>query len=205
MNQLVVMAPRPHESRGDAELVKSVIDGDEAALRVIWNRYVTSVRSTLRACMGKDHTIDDLTQEVFIAFFKSAARLRTPGSLRPYLLGTATRLALFELRSRTRRNRWHRLFHFSVDETDAFCLPDVDERDALRALNHVLQSMPDRECQAFVLRYVQDLSPNDVAVALKIPKGSAKRAISRGRKLVLKTAKKESALTDYLRRCREPE
>lgn len=199
----VPAAVRAHEFRPDAELVKAVVDGDEEALRAVWERHVTSVRATLRACLGKDSVIDDLTQEVFLSFFKSAARLREPESLRPYLLGIATRLAFFELRTRTRRKRWQRLLCLSFDQDDAVSLPDVEERDAIRELNQVLQSVPERECQAFILRYVQDLSPSEVAVALGIPKGTAKRAIGTGRKLVLRKAKSSLALSAYLDRCRE--
>jgi RNA polymerase sigma-70 factor (ECF subfamily) len=205
MNGLADIATLGRDSRDDADLVKAIIGGDEACLRVIWDRHVVSVRATLLACLGSDHAIDDLTQEVFLALVRSAARMRDPSALRPYLLGTATRLALFELRTRARRNRWQRLFHFSFDRDEHVCLPDVDARDAIRVLNHVLRSIPARECQAFVLRYVQDLSPSEVAVALGIPKGSAKRAIAVGRKLVLAKAKNDPSLTDYLRRCRETE
>jgi DNA-directed RNA polymerase specialized sigma24 family protein len=58
--------------------------------------------------------------------------------------------------------------------------------------------IPERERQAFVLRYVQDLSPEEVAQALRIPKGTAKRAIAKGRSLVLLRARKDAALMQYL-------
>ncbi len=151
LNQPVPAGLQPCEFRSDAELVKAVANGDEAALRAVWERHVTSVRATLRACIGRDSAIDDLTQEVFLSFFKSAARMREPGALRPYLLGIATRLAFFELRTRTRRKRWQRLLCLSFDQDDAVSLPDVEERDAIRELNQVLQSVPERECQAFIL------------------------------------------------------
>ena len=76
--------------------------------------------------------------------------------------------------------------------------PDVDERDALRSLREVLSRISDREREAFVLRYVEDLTPVEVAEALGIPKGTAKRAISEGRRRVLLRAQKEPALLQYL-------
>lgn len=194
---VAVPCARPSEM-SDADLVAAVIVGDKAALRTVWERHITAVRATLRSCLGGDHAIEDLAQEVFLSFYRSAARLREPSALRPYLLGAAARMASSEMRARSRRTRWYRLFHWSSTMGQTGQGPDIDERDALRSLRDLLTRIPDRERQAFVLRYVQDLSPSEVAEALSLPKGTAKRAIAEGRRRVLARAQKEPALAEYL-------
>lgn len=189
-------SPCPAEMT-DADLVVAVVEGNKAALRAVWDRYLAAVRSTLHACLGDDHAVDDLAQEVFLSFYRSAARIREPSALRAYLLGSASRLASTEIRMRSRRRRWYHLFHWSSMEGQVVRTPEV-ERDALRSLRDVLAKIPDRERQAFVLRYVEDLSPTEVAQALGIPKGTAKRAISEGRRRVLVRARQEPALAQYL-------
>jgi RNA polymerase sigma-70 factor (ECF subfamily) len=196
-SHLAVVPARCLAEMSDAEVVASVVEGDKVALRAVWDRYVASVRATLRACLGRDPSVDDLVQEVFLSFYRSAGRLRDPSALRPYLLGAAAKLASAEIRARTRRNRWYRLLHWS--STGTAREPDVDERDALRALRGVLAKLPDRERRAFVLRYVQDLTPAEVAQALGLPKGTAKRAMSEGRRRVWLRAQQEPALARYLR------
>jgi RNA polymerase sigma-70 factor (ECF subfamily) len=198
-NNHLIMVPSPSAAEmTDADLVLAVVDGDKAALRAVWDRHITAVRSTLRSCLGRDSAVDDLAQEVFLSFYRSASRIRDPSVLRPYLLGAAAKLASAEIRSRTRRNRWYRLFHWSSMAGRTTHGPDVDEREALRSLRDVLSKVSDRERQAFVLRYVQDLTPTEVAQALGIPKGTAKRAISEGRRRVMLRAQKEPALAEYL-------
>lgn len=181
----------------DAELVRAVAEGKKAALHAVWSRYIAAVRATLRACLGDDAAVDDLAQEVFLGFYRSAARIRTPSALRPYLTGAAANAASLELRSRVRRRRWYSLFHWW--SRDAVGTSNVDGRDALRSLRDLLARVPDREREAFVLRYVQDLTPGEVAQALGIPVGTAKRAISDGRRRVLRRAQREPALLQYLR------
>ena len=181
----------------DAELVRAVAEGNKAALHAVWNRYVAAVRATLRSCLGDDAAVDDLVQEVFLSFYRSAGRLREPAALRPYLTGAAANAASLEIRSRTRRRRWYRLFHWWSGEP--FCSSNVDDSDALRSLRDLLARIPAREREAFVLRYVQDLTPGEVAHALRIPVGTAKRAISEGRRRVLLRAQNEPALNQYLR------
>jgi RNA polymerase sigma-70 factor (ECF subfamily) len=195
---LVAMpSPFPAEMT-DADLVSAVVEGNKTALRVVWDRHIAAVRSILRSCLGRDNAVDDLAQEVFLSFYRSAGRIRDPSSLRAYLLGTASKLASAEIRLRSRRRRWYHLFHWSSMAGRAARSPETDERDALRSLRDLLSKIPDRERHAFVLRYVEDLTPAEVAQALGIPKGTAKRAISEGRRRVLLRARKEPALAQYL-------
>jgi len=188
----------PKERYSDAELVEALARGDGDALRAIWRRYAKAVRATLLAAMGPDAAIEDLTQEVFLGLYRRAHQLRDPKALRPYLLGSAVRIAAFECRSRARRRRRYGL-HAMEEPQPAVGHPDVEERDAVRALQRILDSVPERPRMAFLLRYVQDLTPRDVADALEISETTAKRAIARGRKRVTTLAAREPALRDYLR------
>ncbi len=188
----------PKERYSDAELVESLTRGDDEALRAIWGRYAKAVRATLLAAMGPDAAIEDLTQDVFLGLYRRSHRLRDPKALRAYLLGSAVRIAAFECRSRARRNRRYGLL--AVEEHQPPVKhPDVEERDAVRALQRILDSLPERPRMAFILRYVQDLTPGDVAEALGLSETTAKRAIARGRRRVTVLAAREPALRDYLR------
>ncbi len=189
----------PKERYSDAELVEELTQGDQHALRAIWKRHARAVRATLIAAMGPDPAIEDLTQEVFLGLYRRAHQLRDPKALRAYLLGSAVRIAAFECRSRARRRRRHGLVA-EEEHQPQVRLPDVEERDAVRALQRILDSLPERPRMAFLLRYVQDLSPGDVARALEISETTAKRAIARGRKRVTTLAAREPALRDYLRK-----
>ena len=198
-NNLIAMPWSPAAGMSDAELVQAVAEENRAALRTVWDRYLPAVHKTLYALLGNDQAIDDLVQEVFLTFYNSAGRIRDRGALRPYLLGVAAKLAVFEIRTRSRRSYWHRLFHGSSASGLGAVGPDVEGRDALRSLRAVLEKIPERERQAFVLRHVHDLSPAEVAEAMALPQGTAKRAISEGRRRVFLRAQKEPALAEYLR------
>jgi RNA polymerase sigma-70 factor (ECF subfamily) len=181
-----------------------VAGGDQAALAQVWERYAADVRLSIRGSFGQDPLVDDLVQEVFIAFFRGAARLKNPRALRAYLLGTAMRLTAFEIRTRRRRFRWLRLTPSGVlPETEA---PSrAEPRDALTALRLVLQQLRELPRMAFELRYVMDLSPAQVAVALDISEAKARRAITEGRERVMALARAEPALTLYLGTAAEEE
>lgn len=192
----IVAFPRPRLT--DAELVHAVAQGDHAALAAIWKRYVRDVRAMIHGCLGADSAIDDLVQDVFLGFYRNAARLETPSALRSYLLGTAARVCAFELRTRKRRLRW-----LSFTKTGE--LPDgplvespLDSRDSLRALRRILELVPELPRMAFVLRYAEELSPEEVAIALGVSSAKARRAITKGRERVLALGRSEPALSPYL-------
>jgi len=188
----------PRSRLTDAELLRGVVAGDPEAVALVWKRYVVDVRSMVRRCLGPDSATDDLIQDVFIAFYRNAKRLKNPSALRSYLLGTAARSCAFELRTRRRRFRW-----LHITATGA--LPDgqatespVDPRDSLRALHRILARVRVLPRMAFILRYAEDLSPQEVALALGIADAKARRAITEGRARVLELARVEPALLAYV-------
>jgi RNA polymerase sigma-70 factor (ECF subfamily) len=192
----IVAFPRPRLT--DAELVRAVAQGDHAALAAVWKRYADDVRGMIQSCLGADSATDDLVQDVFIGFYRNAGRLTSPSALRSYLLGIAARVCAFELRTRKRRFRW-------LGFTKTGELPDgpavespLESRDSLRALRRVLERIPELPRMAFVLRYAEDLSPEEVAIALGVSEARARRAITKGRKQVLALGRKEPALLRYL-------
>jgi RNA polymerase sigma-70 factor (ECF subfamily) len=188
----------------DAELVSAIAAGDKAALAEVWERYEHDVRLSIQSSLGPDPAVDDLVQEVFLGLFRGASRMQNPSALRAYLLGTALRATAFEIRTRRRRFRWLRL-------TSTGALPEVptpsaaEPRDALAVLRQVLYRLRDLPRMAFELRYVMDLSPPQVALALNVSEAKARRAISEGRERVHELARREPSLAPYLRTSPEEE
>src|SRR5512145_1226882 len=209
MLAIVVPAPEPSSVRpsnirefprdrlSDAELVAKVACGDAQALNVVWSRYAGAVRAALYACLGPDHSIDDLLQEVFLGFYRRAKSIHNPAALRSYLLGAAVRSATFERRTRARRSRWIGLFAGQSQQVTSHA-PEVEANDIARTPVPVLGALPERAREAFVLRYGEDLSPAGVALAVGVSESTAKRAIAKGRERVLFHASKDSLLHGYL-------
>jgi RNA polymerase sigma-70 factor (ECF subfamily) len=188
----------PRSGLADAELVRAVAEGDHDALSAVWTRYVGDVRATIRSCLGPDSAMDDLVQEVFLGFYRNAARLESPRALRSYLLGIAVRACAFELRTRKRRFRWLRFTKTGVLPETSVPESPLDPRDSLRALRKVLERVSELPRMAFILRYAEDLSPQEVALALGVSEAKARRAITHGRKRVLALGQAEPALLPYL-------
>jgi RNA polymerase sigma-70 factor (ECF subfamily) len=62
--------------------------------------------------------------------------------------------------------------------------PPADEIDDLDGLERALQQLPLLEREAVTLFYLQELSLNEIAEALKVPVGTVKSRLFRGRRLL---------------------
>lgn len=189
----------PVDRTGDAQLVEAAARGDRAAMAEVWDRYSDFVRRVLHGALGRDSAVEDLTQEVFLAFVRGAKTVSDGAKLRGFLAGVAVRLAAMEIRRR-RVRRWLTLSPTGELPEQPAPSRDNDGREVLTALDRVLSGMSQRRRMAFVLRHVQDLEMLEVAAALSISESTLRRELLRAREQVLRGAGREPALADYLAR-----
>jgi RNA polymerase sigma-70 factor (ECF subfamily) len=194
------LARFPQQRWSDAELVSAIAQGDNEAVGAVWDRYAGLVRGVLRSSLGMDSDVEDLLQEVFIAFLRGAQRVPAIESLRGYLIGVAVRMVMGELRRR-RVRRWVKFL--PGDEMSEFPAAPVDSESAevLRALYRLLDRMSQRRRLAFVLRYVQGLEVVEAAAVMQVSDSTIKRDARRARQLIFRNAEKsEPLLWQYLQR-----
>ncbi len=177
--------------------MEAAANGDRSAMAEVWDRHVDFVRGVLHGAMGRDGAIEDLTQEVFLAFVRGAATVADGAKLRSFLAGVAVRLAAMEIRRR-RVRRW--LLFLPTGELPERAIPahDAEGKEVLAALSRVLAGMAQRRRMAFVLRHVQGMEMLDVAAALNISESTLRRELQRAREHLLRAARREPALVAYL-------
>ncbi len=189
----------PMEKRTDASLVEAVAAGDRDAVGAVWDRYSGLVRGVLYGSLGPDQAIEDLVQEVFLAFLRGAKNIGDGAALRGYLASVAVRQAALEIRKRKVR-RWVGLSTTGELPERETSGEDVEGRAALRALNRVLDKLSSRRRMAFVLRHVQGLEMLEAAAALDVSESTLRRELNTAREQVLSWAAREPALADFLSR-----
>ncbi len=121
---------------------------------------------------------EDVVQDAFVSFHRSAHRLRDPEAALGYLRVCVTNAARSALR---RRQVARKHLHRSAVVTDE---PPADTELMLAAEHQevlkALRRLPDRQREVLTLRYWSDLSEAQIAEALGISKGAVKSNASRG-------------------------
>ncbi len=148
----------------DEALARHVAEGDEGALRELLRRYEQPLARFLhRQTGGRD--VDDLYQETWLRVVRNAARFDAERRFSTWLFQIAVNLC----------RDWHRRAPPEPQEREDEPAPDVQARtDAALDAEQLLARLPAAQREVVVLRYYEDLSEDEVAAILDIPKGTVK-------------------------------
>jgi RNA polymerase sigma-70 factor (ECF subfamily) len=168
--------PRPDGTllaREEQQLVEGLLAGNEDAVRALYARYARPIFTLGLRLLGSAEAAEELTQDVFLAAWRKAARFDPArGRLSTWLMTIAHNLAVDRLRRETGVTRPHLVL---MDEVPEVLGPDEDEplieRDvAIRAL----ASLSDAEKRLLARAYFGGLTAREIAEADGIPLGTVK-------------------------------
>jgi RNA polymerase sigma-70 factor, ECF subfamily len=141
-------------------------------------RDVLALWRLLRRLGVSNADADDATQEVYLIVAERRAEI-LPGKERAFVYGAALRVAHSRLR---RRDRSVELDEPSTAPDDAPGIEDLlDQREARRILDELLEQMPFELRAVFVLFELEELSTIEIGEALEIPRGTAASRLRRAR------------------------
>jgi RNA polymerase sigma factor (sigma-70 family) len=170
----------------DGEIIRRSLR-DPPAFAAIYDRHAGVVFRFLVRRVGRD-TADELLGETFrIAFERRASYDVECALARPWLYGIASRLVSHHRRREGRRLR--ALARVVADGAGAEPAPVADDVaagvDAARSwqgLADVIAALPDGERDALLLFAWEELTYDEIAVALDVPIGTVRSRINRARR-----------------------
>jgi RNA polymerase sigma-70 factor (ECF subfamily) len=163
----------------DAELVSALRADDPGAPAMLWSRCSPAVGRFLARALGPSLEIEDLTQEVFLRVFVRLPSLREPSALRAFVLSVAANVLKWELRRRWMSRTVRLSINGAVPDMEG-ASDDAEARHALRRCYRIFDSLTTKERLAFVLRYLEEMTINEVAAALVVSVSTAKRWVASG-------------------------
>jgi len=170
----------------DEELIKQCLDGDAGAWEQIVREYSRRVYNLAYRFTGRHESAEDLTQEVFIRIYRSLDQYDPSlGELSNWLMRLARNLVIDDYRKRQRQpadssdDLDDHMHHLRVElDTPQRNIErqerSLQVREAIDKLSADL-----REC--LILRDIEELSYQEIVDKLKIPEGTVKSRINRGR------------------------
>ncbi|HEX2163745.1 MAG TPA: sigma-70 family RNA polymerase sigma factor [Thermoanaerobaculia bacterium] len=182
----------PISGRSDAELAISAREGSEAAFRELVERFERPVFSLIVRMVRDRSLAEDLTQETFVKAYRNLAAYDAERKLSSWLFKIAHNATIDHLRRR------------EVETVPLDASPDDEERPGLdrrladrtargpdlavgrgelaRALEAAVAELRPEYREVVLMRFAEDLSYQEIALATGLPLGTVKTHLHRARK-----------------------
>ena len=173
------------DSLSDEELLARIAAGEVAALATLFKRRQQNVYRFALHLTGSSSIADDVTQDVFIAVIKDAARFDAGrATAAAWLCGIARN----HVRRRLHVDRGVALDDDSVDGALPVVAPDqladLTQAERLESLNKAVLNLPIRYREVVVLCDLQEMPYTAAADALGCAIGTVRSRLHRGRALL---------------------
>jgi len=156
----------------DAELVQLTLDGDPEAFGKLVDRHRRTIFATMVQRGFQQAEADDMAQEVFIKAYRGLAGLQDRDHFARWLYGIAGHVAADAARSRKRRAE-----HIGLEDSEEIAAPRIEpdifqaeSADVIRAMGE----LPEDQRMVLTLRYLEGLSPKEIAERLGEPRGTVR-------------------------------
>lgn len=136
---------------------------------------------------------EEIAQDVFLELDRHLAKIESP----EHALHWLRRVAMSRSADALRRRRVRGVYQWVEIDEQHGAVDGAKESPLGARLERLLATLPEAQRAALVLRYQEDMTPEEIAAALNAPVATVKSHLQRGLKLL--RAKAESQLKEYVR------
>jgi RNA polymerase sigma-70 factor, ECF subfamily len=184
---------QPLSELTDEQLFQRYQSGDDAAFRVIVERYEPSIKGFLHKRLKDEERVQDLTQDTFLRVHRARQRYDSTRKFSTWIYTIASNLLKNEYRNRLRRRettfsdlRRENSGSSSVRpvefESSAADPELVTYRGELKeAIDAAIGQLEEHHRIPFVMREVEDCTYEEIAEAIGVPVGNVKSRLFRAR------------------------
>jgi RNA polymerase sigma-70 factor (ECF subfamily) len=175
-------------------LVRRCVAGDTEAWEEIVRQFNRRIYNVCYRFTGSADSAEDLAQEVFIKMYRTLDSYSPEKGAFSTWIMTMTRNLLVDHFRKSRQDRVTDSMDAGVTEDeDAVPLSDriqdaapsaqerMERRETQEMVQKAIQKLSPELREAVILRDLQDMDYKEIALALKVPEGTVKSRINRGR------------------------
>jgi RNA polymerase sigma-70 factor, ECF subfamily len=166
-------------------VIQRCLHGDQSAWDLIVRQYWRKVFNIAYKFVGRHDEAEDLTQDIFLKVFKSLDTFDRRANFQTWLISVSRNLCIDHYRSvrkeRETINRDVDASELSPASPDEGPVAAIEQRDRVMLLRQALAALPESLRRAVLMRDIQERSYQEIADALRLPEGTVKSRINRGR------------------------
>jgi RNA polymerase sigma-70 factor, ECF subfamily len=168
----------------DLDLIARMRSGDLKALSRLYRRYGGIVYRLALKILDNSQEAEDLTQEVFLTFWRKPNFDPQRGKLVVYLLTMTRSQAINRIRQtqsyQQRLQRWHQQLPNHGQTAPNRPMEHAALRELSEQVSEALQALSAEQRQVLELAYYHGLSQSEISTQLQLPLGTVKTHSRRG-------------------------
>jgi RNA polymerase sigma-70 factor (ECF subfamily) len=181
------------QALADSELAARAAAGDATAFEEIMRRHNRRLFRTARAIVKDDGEAEDVLQEAYLRALRALGKFRAESRLSTWLVRITANEALGRLRRKSAEIIPLEVAMATYDPEAMASLVETSDRgpehsaagsQLRRIVEQQIDRLPDAFRLVFVLRAVEELSVEEVALALDIPEATVRTRFFRARSLL---------------------
>ncbi|MGQ0735578.1 MAG: RNA polymerase sigma factor [Acidobacteriota bacterium] len=166
-------------------IIQRCLAGDQDAWAEIVRRHWRKVFNIAYKFTGKHDEAEDLTQDVFLKIFRSLETFDRRANFQTWLVSVSRNLCIDHYRSvRKERETIDRdvdAGNLTPASSTLSPIAALEQRDRVDLLKKAMDHLAPTLRSAVMLRDIQELSYQEIADRLRLPEGTVKSRINRGR------------------------
>lgn len=161
----------------DQITIRRALNGDEDALRAIWQQHAPHIDALVRRLVGDPDQAADVAQEVWIQIFRALPTYRGDSQFSTWAHRIAVNRTLNALRSLRR----HGKAEVELEEDTAIVEHDGDRSMLAQTIDEAVQRLSPGARAVFVLHDVEGYTHEEIAAELGITSGGSKSQLFKAR------------------------
>lgn len=169
--------------------IKQVLKGDQDAFAEIVEIYSNSIYQLGYRMLGNRHEAEDIAQEAFIRAYVNIKSFNQDLKFSTWLFRIATNLCI----DRIRKKKPDYYLDAEVSGTDGLTMysqlssnsplpeTELESLELQESVQKEILKLPEKYRSVIVLKYIEELSLNEISEILDLPLGTVKTRIHRGR------------------------
>ena len=189
-------APPTTATDSDLLLVQRAVSGDQRAFELLVTKYHRRVERLIGRMVRDAELVEDIAQETFIRAYRALPKFRGESQFYTWLYRIAVNTAKKALVDLRRDPVVFESSFKASDDDDETYRPDQElsndetpetvlaAKEIGNAVNAAMEALPEDLRQAIVLREIEGLSYEDIAVMMNCPIGTVRSRIFRARESI---------------------
>jgi RNA polymerase sigma factor (sigma-70 family) len=174
----------------EIQWIQAILAGNKQAYAHIINKYKNQLYATILRMTRNPHDAQDLVQEAFVKVYHQLDKYEGKGSFSSWIYRVTINYCMDEFRKKR-----YKMKQVDIDE-EALANPNHPEviflkKEEHRQLEKLIQTLPEDERLILLLRYVNELSYQEISELVEMPLTHVRNKLHRSKKKMRETVKHE--------------